>query len=171
MKAHFILIAVLINFQLLAQPITINGSEASIKFVFMDDDVDGTFSDFEFTGSVNLDDLSNANFSGSVAVATIDTNNWIRNGALKRKYFDYKAYPRLTFKSTEVRSDGGKEFLVRGTLTIKGISKPVTLTCSRRPASFYAGTVINASDFNINIHKETNRNMVQIMINLPYTTN
>ena len=168
MKTVFIILAVLLNLELLAQSIQINEAEASIKFVFMDDDVDGSFSDFQFTGAVNLDDLTNSNFSGSVAVQTIDTNNWLRNGALKRKYFDFKEFPRLYFESTEIPS-GGKEFLVRGTLTIKGISKPVTLTFSKRPSSFYAGIVINAADFGINIHKENDRNMVQIMINLPYT--
>lgn len=168
MKAYIILVALLINVQLIAQSIQINEAEASIKFVFMDDDVDGTLSDFEFTGNVNLDDLSKAEFSGSVAVETIDTNNWLRNGALKRKYFKYKEYPRLYFKSTEIQGSG-KEFLVRGTLTIKGVTKPVTLTFSKRPSGFYAGTIINAADFDINIYKANDRNMVQIMINLPYT--
>jgi len=168
MKAQFILIALLINFQLLAQTIKVTDAEASVKFVFMDDDVTGVFSDFQFIGSVNLDDLANADFSGSVAVETIDTNNWLRNGVLKRKYFKFKEFPRLYFKSTEIRGNG-REFLVRGLLTIKGVSKPVTLTFTKRPSSFYAGTMINAADFNINIHKENDRNMVQIMINLPYT--
>ena len=168
MKTLLILLTLCFNFQLLAQPIKINESEASVKFVFMDDDVDGSISDFKFTGAVNLDDLSNANFSGSVAVETIDTNNWLRNGALKRKYFKFKDHPRLYFESTKI--DGsGKEFLVRGTLTIKGVTKPVTLTFSQRPSSFYAGTVINVADFGINIYKEEERNMVQIRINLPYT--
>ena len=156
------------NFSLFAQSIQINESKASIKFVFMDDDVDGTFSDFKFTGAVNLDDLSNASFSGSVAVETIDTNNWIRNGVLKRKYFDYKDFPRISFTTTEVNGNG-KEFLVRGTLTIRGVSKPVTFTFTQRTSSFYAGTTINAADFGIEIYDDKERNMVQIMLNLPYT--
>jgi hypothetical protein len=39
MKAQFILLALLINFQLQAQSIQINEAEASVKFVFVDDDV------------------------------------------------------------------------------------------------------------------------------------
>ena len=168
MNKLIILLTVFVNCSLLAQSIQINESEASIKFVFVDDDVDGTFSDFKFTGAVNLDDLSNANFSGSVPVETIDTDNWIRNGVLKRKYFDFKEYPRLSFKSTEVNGSG-KEFLVRGTLTIKGVSKPVTFTFTKRPSSFYASTMINAADFGVEIYDKKDRNMVQIMLNLPYT--
>jgi len=171
MNKIFIFLTVLfVNCSLLAQSIQINESEASVKFVFMDDDIVGSFSDFKFTVAVHLDDLTNANFSGSVAVETIDTNNWLRNGVLKRKYFKYKDFPRLSFKSTEVNGNG-KEFLVRGTLTIKGVSKPVTLTFTKRSSSFYAGTTINAADFGIHMYDEKSRNMVQIMLNLPYTSN
>jgi len=31
--------------------------------------------------------------------------------------------------------------------------------------------MINASQFDINIHKESDRNMVQVMITMPYTNN
>ena len=170
MKTYLILTILLFNLQLVAQSIKINEAEATIKFVFVDDDVDGTLSDFNFTGQVDLDNLANADFSGSVATETIDTDNWFRNRHLRNKYFQHEEFPRLFFKCNKVQGNG-KEFLVRGTLTIKGISKPVTFTFTQRPTSFYAGTMINAADFDININKEDDRNMVQIRINLPYTAN
>jgi len=153
-----------------AQTVKIDESTAEVAFVFVDDDVDGTISDLTFTGNINLDKLANSQFNGSVATETIDTDNWLRNRHLRNKYFKYKDFPRLSFKSTEIRGDG-KEFIVRGTLTIRGITKPVTFTFAKRPSSFYATTMINAADFDINIHEEKERNMVQIMITLPYTTN
>tara|TARA_R110002124_G_scaffold138576_6_gene302133 strand:- start:60687 stop:61205 length:519 start_codon:yes stop_codon:yes gene_type:complete len=172
MKPLFILIAVLVNLQSAAQTIQIDESKSKIAFVFVDDDVDGTFSEFEFTGNIDLNNLSEATFSGTVATETIDTNNWLRNWSLRsKKYFNAKDFPKLSFKSTSVKGGSGKEFLVTGTLTIKGISKPVTFTINQQPSSLYATAMINASQFDINIHKESDRNMVQVMITMPYTNN
>jgi len=155
-----------------AQPIVIDESKATVAFVFMDDDVDGTISDFKFTGNIDLNNLTESSFSGSVAMNTLDTDNWLRNRHLRsKKYFNNKQYPRLYFKSTAVRDGGGREFLVEGTLTIKGISKPVTLTFTRRTNELYGGVMINTGDFDINIHDESDRNMTQIRITLPYTIN
>jgi polyisoprenoid-binding protein YceI len=43
-------------------------------------------------------------------------------------FFDTAKYPTITFKSTSVKFDGDKPVAVDGKLTIKGITKPVTLT-------------------------------------------
>lgn len=43
-------------------------------------------------------------------------------------FFDTAHYPTITFKSTSVKFDGDKPVSVDGNLTIKGITKPVTLT-------------------------------------------
>ena len=49
-------------------------------------------------------------------------------------YFDTAKYPVISFKSTKVKFDGDKPVAVDGNLTIKGVTKPVTLTLS----SFHA---------------------------------
>jgi polyisoprenoid-binding protein YceI len=43
-------------------------------------------------------------------------------------FFDTAKFPNITFKSTAVKFDGDKPVSVDGNLTIKGITKPVTLT-------------------------------------------
>ncbi len=43
-------------------------------------------------------------------------------------YFDTAKYPTITFKSTAVKFDGDKPVAVDGNLTVKGITRPVTLT-------------------------------------------
>jgi len=43
-------------------------------------------------------------------------------------FFDTAKYPTITFKSTAVKFDGDKPVTVEGNLTLKGITKPVTLT-------------------------------------------
>ena len=43
-------------------------------------------------------------------------------------FFDTAKYPTITFKSTSVKFDGDKPVSVDGNLTIKGVTRPVTLT-------------------------------------------
>ncbi|WP_322629379.1 YceI family protein [Halothiobacillus sp.] len=45
-----------------------------------------------------------------------------------KDFFDSAQYPTITFKSTRVKFEGKKPVKVYGNLTIKGITKPVTLT-------------------------------------------
>ena len=43
-------------------------------------------------------------------------------------FFDTAKYPTITFKSTSVKFDGDKPVAVEGNLTVKGVTRPVTLT-------------------------------------------
>lgn len=43
-------------------------------------------------------------------------------------FFDTAKYPTITFKSTGVKFDGDKPVSIDGNLTVKGVTKPVTLT-------------------------------------------
>ena len=49
-------------------------------------------------------------------------------------YFDTAQYPTITFKSTAVKFEGDKPVTIEGNLTVKGITKPVTLNVT----SFHA---------------------------------
>lgn len=160
-----------ISFYGAAQQLHIDDSAATIKFVFLDDEVEGEVSDFTFTGNIDASDLPNATFSGTVVMETLDTNNWLRNRHLRtKKYFYNKEHPRLSFRSNTIRgADSGKEFIIYGTLTIKGISKEVTWNANNSGNRFYITGLINTADFGIYIHKESERNMTQVMISLPYS--
>ena len=48
-------------------------------------------------------------------------------------FLDTAKYPTITFKSTSVKFDGDKPATIEGNLTIKGITKPVTLTVHLLP--------------------------------------
>ena len=77
--------------------------------------------------------LDRAAKTGSVDV-TIDTKSVntgyaLFNGHIQAEdYFHTEKYPTITFKSTAVKFDGDKPVAVDGNLTIKGVTKPVTLT-------------------------------------------
>jgi polyisoprenoid-binding protein YceI len=167
MKKLFIFLLVPLTL-LNAQRITINEDEAKVRFVFTDEDVEGTISDFQFTGSIDLSDMENADISGSVLMETLDTDNWFRDRHLRsKKYFNKKEHPRLYFKSNSVKGTHN-DFVVRGDLTIKGIIKPVTFNFTKRPDRLVGSAIINSTDFDISIYDGRERNSVNIYINLPF---
>lgn len=64
---------------------------------------------------------------GTVDVSSITTFDETRDGHLQAPdFFDTQRYPELRFKSTEVAFEGD-EVVVKGDLTIKGLTKPVEL--------------------------------------------
>ncbi len=82
------------------------------------------------TGKIVLDKEAK---TGSVDVVidtqSVDTGFDIFNGHIQGEDFlDTAKYPTATFKSTKVRFEGDKPVAVDGELTIKGVTKPVTLT-------------------------------------------
>lgn len=75
-------------------------------------------------------------------------------------FFDAAKFPNVTFKSTSVKAAGEGKLTVVGDLTIKGITKPVTLDVTinkvgvqpmakRDAAGFDATTTIKRSDFGV----------------------
>ena len=64
---------------------------------------------------------------GTVAVSSITTFDENRDGHLQSpEFFDVERHPELSFESTEIEIRGD-DLLVEGELTIKGVTKPVTL--------------------------------------------
>lgn len=75
-------------------------------------------------------------------------------------FFDAEKFPTITFRSTSVKAAGQGKLSVTGDLTIKGITKPVTLDVTinkigvqpmakREAAGFAATATIKRSDFGV----------------------
>ncbi len=57
-----------------------------------------------------------------------DTDNKVRDDDLRSvTYFDVAHYPTMTFRSKSIKPSGANDFSVLGDLTIKNVTKPVTL--------------------------------------------
>lgn len=64
-----------------------------------------------------------------VQADTVNTGSGMKDGKLKSKdFFNVKADPMITFKSTKIAQSGPTAFDVQGVFTIRGVSKPETLT-------------------------------------------
>ncbi|MCM2306013.1 MAG: YceI family protein [Sulfuritalea sp.] len=77
--------------------------------------------------------LDRAARTGSVDVTidakSVNTGFALFNGHIQGEdFFHTEKYPSISFKSTSVKFDGDKPVAIDGNLTIKGVTKPVTLT-------------------------------------------
>lgn len=114
------------------------------------------------SGKITIDRAAK---SGSVDVTidakSVNTGSPVFNGHIQGEdFFDTAKYPTITFKSNKVKFDGDKVASVDGDLTVKGITKPVTLTvnsflCMPHPmmkkdaCGATATTKVKRSDFNM----------------------
>ena len=88
-------------------------------------DVTGVFEVFEGTITVDPDDLSTLSAMGTVEVASIQTRNARRDEHLRSEdFFHVEAHPEIRFATTSVARQGD-QWLARGDLTIRGVTKVV----------------------------------------------
>lgn len=90
--------------------------------------VRGSFN--EFTGSfhADLDDMGKSHVEITLQVATIDTRNQQRDDHLRSgDFFEVEKWPEITFKSTQVEEVGDNAYVVSGDLTIRDVTRPVTI--------------------------------------------
>jgi polyisoprenoid-binding protein YceI len=90
--------------------------------------VRGAFNEFEGTASIDGSDPSKSSASISIDVASIDTRQAQRDAHLRTNDFlDVENFPKIGFKSTSVEHQGGNDFTVTGDLTIKDVTKTITI--------------------------------------------
>jgi polyisoprenoid-binding protein YceI len=90
--------------------------------------VRGAFNEFE--GSIHVDGAAPAQSGAKVTIkaASIDTRNSQRDDHIRSADFlELDTYPEITFVSTAVRQTGDTTFELTGDLTVKDVTKPVTV--------------------------------------------
>ena len=89
--------------------------------------VTGTFKTFDGRIETENEDFSNGDIHFSLETNSIDTNQEQRDAHLKSAdFFDAEKYPKITFESTSFTKDGD-DYTLTGNLTVKDVTKPVTL--------------------------------------------
>lgn len=122
--------------------------------------VSGKFKSFEGTIQSDNEDFSDAKVEFSADPSSIDTGNDGRDGHLKgADFFDAANHPKITFVSTEAVKKGGNDYVLKGNLTLKGVTKPIQLEVEYNgiQKDFYGNTVagfeisgkINRQDFGL----------------------
>jgi len=81
-----------------------------------------------FTAEIDNEDFAKGLVKVSVETSSIFTNNTDRDNHLKSAdFFDAELHPTMTFVSTGFSKVDDAEYKLKGILTIKGVSKEVTL--------------------------------------------
>ncbi|MGJ1421606.1 YceI family protein [Sphingobacterium spiritivorum] len=90
--------------------------------------VKGLFQDFEIQLEGNGEDLTSATIKAAIKTDSINTKNEQRDQHLKSgDFFDAANYPEIKFVSTSIVKKSEDEFAVTGDLTIKDVTKAITL--------------------------------------------
>ncbi|HEY2797037.1 MAG TPA: YceI family protein [Thermoanaerobaculia bacterium] len=141
-----------------------NHSDVSFTIRHFASKVRGRFTDF--SGAIQADPSKpeGSSVAFSIKTGSIDTNNADRDNHLRSPdFFDAAKNPEITFKSSKMVPKGKDQYDVTGTLTMRGISKEVTipvvyLGSAKDPggndrASFELSTKLNRKDYGINWNK------------------
>jgi len=152
-----------IDYTTLTGEYTLDPSHSRIGFIArhaMVTKVRGSFN--AFTGSVTIDGTDPSKSSATVTIdaSSIDTRNADRDGHLRSNDFlDLETYPEITFVSTSISQSGDDSFDVTGNLTIKGVTREITVPFSfegtatdpfgNSRVGFEGSTTINRKDYGV----------------------
>jgi polyisoprenoid-binding protein YceI len=90
--------------------------------------VRGHFAEVTATGDIHPEAPETSTVEATINTASIRTHNDARDNDLRSSNFlEVDKYPTITFKSAKIEATGTDRYDLTGDLTIKGITKPVTL--------------------------------------------
>ena len=142
----------------------IDPSHSEVSFVArhaMVTKVRGSFNEFEGSGHFDAENPANSHLALIIQANSIDTRNEDRDGHLKSNdFFDMETYPEIKFASTAVEKVDDDNYRVTGDLTIKDVTKPVTVDFEytgtavdpyqNQRIGFDGSTTVNRKDWGVN---------------------
>ena len=91
--------------------------------------IEGVFEKWDATLKFTSADVTTGVLDIKVDAASVNTGSGLKDGKLKGKdFFDAKNDPYITFHSFKIEQTGPTTFDIPGTFTIRGVSKPETLS-------------------------------------------
>lgn len=90
--------------------------------------VSGKFKNFSSTLSTEGEDFTTADLRFTLESNSIDTGMSMRDDHLRSDdFFNAEAFPAITFTATAIRPVSGADYEIDGNLTIRDVTKPITL--------------------------------------------
>ena len=91
--------------------------------------IEGVFDKWDATLTFTSAHAEDGVLDIKIQAASVNTGSGMKDGKLKSKdFFDVEQDPYITFHSTKIVQTGSNTFDIAGTFTIRGVSKPETLT-------------------------------------------
>jgi polyisoprenoid-binding protein YceI len=120
----------------------------------------GGFNDFSGEFVLDRDDPANSRVAVEIDTASVDTNHAERDKHLRSKEFlDVDAHPKARFVSTSVETTGDGKGVIKGDLTLNGVTKPIEIAVEEighgpdpwggYRAGFLGTTTLKLADFDI----------------------
>ncbi|CAN5589353.1 YceI family protein [soil metagenome] len=122
--------------------------------------VRGTFKDFDANIHLDTADLASSTAELTIKTESVDTGQDYRDGQLRGEdFFDVANYPEMRFASTSTEQVDDETYRMTGDLTIKDVTKPVTVDftyigSAKDPygnlrAGFEGRTIVNRKDWGL----------------------
>jgi len=135
-------------------------SDALFTIRHMMSRITGRFSDFAGTINVDTGNPAASSVEFTINAASVDTSLPDRDKDLRGpNFFDVEKYPTLIFKSSKITPASKDKFTVDGTLTMHGVSKPLSLAVEflgfgkdpwgNDKAGFALETTLNRKDYGL----------------------
>jgi polyisoprenoid-binding protein YceI len=135
-------------------------SEVSFQVRHLVTQVRGKFNEYQGTIALDPAKLESSKVEFRIKAASIDTDLADRDKHLRAEdFFFVEKYPEIVFKSEQIKATGKDTYDVTGKLTLRGVTKTVTLPVTflgkvRDPwgndkAGFALETTINRKDYGI----------------------
>jgi polyisoprenoid-binding protein YceI len=103
-------------------------SNTTFKVRHLISKVTGRFTDIDGTVALDRAKLDNSSVDFTIKAASIDTDNDSRDKHLRSAdFFDVEKYPTIHFQSTKIATAGKNLYNVTGNLTMRGVTKQVTI--------------------------------------------
>ena len=169
MKTKSLIFSLMFFFGALAASaqMSVNTEDAEVKFYFVKDKVEGTVTGLSGKITFDPESTSGARFEGSARVATLTTGNAARDKHLmSNEFFDVKKYPTMKIVGTSVTKTA-KGYTMQGKLTIKDVTKPITINFTYSERTFKGTATINAHDFGVSPSKKAEDGKVKLRITMP----
>jgi len=88
----------------------------------------GKFTAYDIDLNFNPNDLANSSVTVDMDVNSVNTNNERRDSHLKNPdFFNAEIFPKMTFSSTSITKTGEDQFMMRGDLTIRDVTKQIEI--------------------------------------------
>jgi polyisoprenoid-binding protein YceI len=139
-------------------------------------DVHGSFSGLKSAFQFDEKDLSKSSITASIDAATVNSGVGLRNTHLRNEeqWLNTAKYPRIQFKSTKIEKTAAG-FSASGTLTLKNISKPITVpftfSSSGNSGEFKGHFSIKREDYSLGKKGGSVGETIQINIDVPVKSN
>lgn len=131
MKNYFLTFLLILSGALAAQTLKSDPPHTQLSFTVTHltiSHITGNFGDFSVELDYTKEDFTDAKFTLSADVASINTGVKMRDDHLRSTdFFDVENFPKMNFTTTSIDKVFANKYKLHGNLTMHGVTRPITL--------------------------------------------